>query len=545
MTSSSAAFVFAAVLLSGYLVPDVGAQMYDYGISEGHTAISLSGDDQTCFDFPTVRIMDSLTSGSTDIADHLVGGKLCISQNGGLAFTTSTLPTGTFADVTTDDNSQEAAILPLYLDYKPTIGLPDGATGGIYYDAITDDTVLASYAADVATCGLTIDSFEACWGVIVTWSDLQANDAFDLLADPSPSNTFQVVLLGNAGDAIFVIINYGKLSVADISGAQTRIQGAGLSTRVHDIVGDVSTTMGNCVNGRSVYMISDDAVLEPGDTITCADVDNCGRYGDLLSPGAGTSGTCSGAVCDCAGGYTGLYCLNDDEKNCNPTNDPCDPTHTLLCEDTGLGADVAATERYTCHCETGYTGDLCDTAILACDSNPCMNGGTCNDIPFDFDCDCPPEWTGTTCTEDVDECTVADPCVRGTCVNILAGGGYTCTCDIGSTGTNCDCSDWGAFSTGCRTADNWDGLCGGCGIQTRTRGCDWGSTDSTTETQNCNVKSCSSSRYLEKTQRKPVTRNVKRTIVRTRKCCYKFLNDGTPVELNKEKFCVNVKNGLV
>jgi len=32
-----------------------------------------------------------------------------------------------------------------------------------------------------------------------------------------------------------------------------------------------------------------------------------------------------------------------------------------------------------------------------CDSYPCLNGGTCNNIGGSFDCDCPIGWTGWRC----------------------------------------------------------------------------------------------------------------------------------------------------
>lgn len=39
-----------------------------------------------------------------------------------------------------------------------------------------------------------------------------------------------------------------------------------------------------------------------------------------------------------------------------------------------------------------------------CRSNPCRNGGTCVDMYDDFDCRCPLNWEGKTCSTDVNEC---------------------------------------------------------------------------------------------------------------------------------------------
>ena len=50
-----------------------------------------------------------------------------------------------------------------------------------------------------------------------------------------------------------------------------------------------------------------------------------------------------------------------------------------------------------CLCDPGYTGASCQTDINYCSPDPCENGGTCNDLPTAFSCDCPPAWTGDTC----------------------------------------------------------------------------------------------------------------------------------------------------
>lgn len=39
-----------------------------------------------------------------------------------------------------------------------------------------------------------------------------------------------------------------------------------------------------------------------------------------------------------------------------------------------------------------------------CESGPCQNGGSCIDLYDGFACRCTDNWTGTTCTVDVNEC---------------------------------------------------------------------------------------------------------------------------------------------
>ena len=40
---------------------------------------------------------------------------------------------------------------------------------------------------------------------------------------------------------------------------------------------------------------------------------------------------------------------------------------------------------------------LSDAETNECDSDPCMNGGTCRDLHVAFECDCPTFYNGTTC----------------------------------------------------------------------------------------------------------------------------------------------------
>lgn len=75
-----------------------------------------------------------------------------------------------------------------------------------------------------------------------------------------------------------------------------------------------------------------------------------------------------------------------------------------------------------------------------CSSNPCQNGGTCTDLYNSFQCQCPDGWTGTTCSQDVNECSIIqgtpDACQNGgTCQNIQ--GSYRCLCTSDWYGAKC------------------------------------------------------------------------------------------------------------
>ncbi|KAG2461833.1 protein crumbs homolog 1 isoform X2 [Polypterus senegalus] len=70
-----------------------------------------------------------------------------------------------------------------------------------------------------------------------------------------------------------------------------------------------------------------------------------------------------------------------------------------------------------------------------CASNPCRNGGTCEDLFNLFNCTCPGGWTGLMCEINIDECE-SNPCVHGNCSDKILF--YECICIPGYTGRNCE-----------------------------------------------------------------------------------------------------------
>ena len=108
---------------------------------------------------------------------------------------------------------------------------------------------------------------------------------------------------------------------------------------------------------------------------------------------------------------------------------------------------------------SGFTGTNCEINIDDCEGNVCQvmimmimimmimmmcqNGGTCVDGINTYTCQCPVNWTGRYCLENVDECALLDPCQvmimmimimmimmmcqnHGTCRDTE--GGYECIC---------------------------------------------------------------------------------------------------------------------
>ncbi|XP_070205588.1 blastula protease 10-like isoform X2 [Littorina saxatilis] len=95
-----------------------------------------------------------------------------------------------------------------------------------------------------------------------------------------------------------------------------------------------------------------------------------------------------------------------------------------------------------CMCPGDPTQECTRPDVNECASNPCRNGGTCNNLDGRYTCTCPPGFNGTTCQFSVNECA-SNPCLNGgTCRD--GSGNYTCACRTGFTGSRCQtvtCSD--------------------------------------------------------------------------------------------------------
>ncbi|XP_009320420.1 PREDICTED: LOW QUALITY PROTEIN: neurogenic locus notch homolog protein 1 [Pygoscelis adeliae] len=135
-----------------------------------------------------------------------------------------------------------------------------------------------------------------------------------------------------------------------------------------------------------------------------------------------------------------------------------DPCASNPCANGGQCVPFEA--HYICRCTAGlhganckqdvnewFTGQNCEENINDCPGNNCKNGGTCVDGVNTYNCQCPPEWTGQYCTEDVDECQLMPNACQngGTCHNNH--GGYkrllchlddACISNPCNEGSNCD-----------------------------------------------------------------------------------------------------------
>ena len=103
------------------------------------------------------------------------------------------------------------------------------------------------------------------------------------------------------------------------------------------------------------------------------------------------------------------------------------------CENGGVCDDKI--DSYTCHCAPGFTGSKCEREVDECSSSPFENGGTCMDRVNGFICVCPAGFCGNRCETEVDECD-SSPCQNnGTCTD--GRNSYTCICGPGYHGRQC------------------------------------------------------------------------------------------------------------
>uniref|UniRef100_A0A914XAU0 EGF-like domain-containing protein n=1 Tax=Plectus sambesii TaxID=2011161 RepID=A0A914XAU0_9BILA len=182
----------------------------------------------------------------------------------------------------------------------------------------------------------------------------------------------------------------------------------------------------------------------------------------------------------------------------------CPANH--LCDNFGHCNSIDPVyEAYTCDCVDGVTGQLCETNIKECDSNPCPPNWECTDAYNAYSCACQAGFTGPTCSISmVDNPCYPNPCNDQTCTNTTSG--YSCQCDDPTlTGPNCETIIVCTASTcknGGTCLPQWDGanyLCQ-CPTGYQDRNCETETASSSTpEFIGCwNIDGSSSNANLER-----------------------------------------------
>ena len=105
---------------------------------------------------------------------------------------------------------------------------------------------------------------------------------------------------------------------------------------------------------------------------------------------------------------------------------------------TGLSCS-SYTDFFSCTCDTGYTGTLCQEVVLHCPNNNCSNG-ECIEEVAGYSCKCEDGFSGYFCSVNESSC-VDHSCENGTCVDYYPK--YSCECYAGFEGELCDTKiDW-------------------------------------------------------------------------------------------------------
>nr|XP_051676393.1 protein crumbs homolog 1 isoform X2 [Oryctolagus cuniculus] len=158
-------------------------------------------------------------------------------------------------------------------------------------------------------------------------------------------------------------------------------------------------------------------------------------------------------ICHCWPGYTGAQCetdVNECSSNpCRPTGDCVElSSEQQYGRVAGLPSSFSYGEAagYVCACHSGFTGIHCEEDIDECSSNPCQNGGTCENLPGNYICRCPFDnlsgifYGGENCSDVLLGCAHHHCRNNGICIPHFQDGqhGFSCLCPSGYTGSLCE-----------------------------------------------------------------------------------------------------------
>ncbi|XP_060049584.1 sushi, nidogen and EGF-like domain-containing protein 1 isoform X2 [Erinaceus europaeus] len=122
------------------------------------------------------------------------------------------------------------------------------------------------------------------------------------------------------------------------------------------------------------------------------------------------------------------------------------------------GSCDAQNDTYTCQCPHSFHGQHCEKARpRPCSSGPCRNGGTCEEAAGGYRCSCPYRFTGRHCEIGKPDSCASGPCHNGgTCFHYI--GKYKCDCPPGFSGRHCEIAPSPCFRSPCANGGTCEDL---------------------------------------------------------------------------------------
>lgn len=145
-------------------------------------------------------------------------------------------------------------------------------------------------------------------------------------------------------------------------------------------------------------------------------------------------------LCLCNTGYTGQYCESDVDECLSDVCSGTDCMNTLggyrcVCPQCQFGLCVYTENIPICQCFPGFSGHNCSEELNECENNICRHGN-CTDYVNGVECECDEGYTGRYCDVQIIHPCDGDPCRCGACV--VVGDDFRCKCPRTRTGNQCE-----------------------------------------------------------------------------------------------------------
>uniref|UniRef100_A0A2K5LJQ9 Protein crumbs homolog 1 n=1 Tax=Cercocebus atys TaxID=9531 RepID=A0A2K5LJQ9_CERAT len=195
---------------------------------------------------------------------------------------------------------------------------------------------------------------------------------------------------------------------------------------------------GLCVDGENRY------------SCNCTGSGFTGTHCETLMPFCWSKPCHNNATCeDSVDNYTchcwpGSISMNANSNPCQSDGECVELSSERNHMDTSLGLPFYFHLRLCCICQAWRIH--CEEDVNECSSNPCQNGGTCENLPGNYTCHCPFDnlsrtfYGGRDCSDILLGCTHQQCLNNGICIPHFQDGqhGFGCLCPSGYTGSLCE-----------------------------------------------------------------------------------------------------------